>query len=79
MSDTHARLTDVFRDVFDDDDLTITRETTADDVEDWDSLMHIKLILKVESVFGLRMNAADATGLKNVGQLLDLIDARKTK
>lgn len=79
MSDTLSRLTEVFHDVFDDDDIVITRDTTAGDIKDWDSVMHINLMLKVETAFGLKMSAADATGLKNVGQLVDLIDARKTR
>jgi acyl carrier protein len=79
MTDTHSRLTDIFRDLFDDDDIVIARATTAADIQGWDSLMHIRLILNAEQTFGLKMTAADATALKNVGQLIDLIDARKTR
>ena len=77
MSDTLARLTEVFHDVFDDDDIALTRDTTAADIEAWDSLMHVTLMLRVEAAFKVRFNAGDVTGLKNVGQLVDLIDARK--
>lgn len=79
MSDTLARLTDVFIDTFDDDDLTLTRETTSADIEGWDSLMHVTLMKRVEAAFGLRLTASEVTGLKDVGQLIDLVDARKTK
>lgn len=76
MSDTLARLTEVFHDVFDDDDIVLTRDTTAADIEAWDSLMHVTLMLRVEGAFKVRFNAGDVTGLKNVGQLVDLITAR---
>lgn len=79
MSDTLARLQEIFQDAFDDDDLVVTRATTSSDVEGWDSLMHVTLMKRVEAKFGLRMTAAEVTGLKDVGQLVDLIDARKTK
>ncbi len=73
MSDTMSKLTDVFCDVFD-EDLELTRETSAAHIEAWDSLAHVTLMLQVEAAFGLRLSSADVTGLKNVGQLLDLIE-----
>ena len=76
---TLDRLQDVFRDTFDDDDLTLTRATSAADIEGWDSLAHVTLMKRVEATFGLRLTAAEVTGLKDVGQLLDLIDARKSR
>jgi acyl carrier protein len=51
MSDITARITEIFRDVFNDDQLVISRQTTAKDVEDWDSVMHVSLILQVEKAF----------------------------
>jgi acyl carrier protein len=77
MSDTLARLQEVFIDAFDDDDLAITRDTTAADVEGWDSLMHVTLMLQVEGAFGIRMTSAEVTGLKNVGQLVDIIEKKR--
>jgi acyl carrier protein len=79
MSDTLDKLTDVFRDVFDDDNLNINRNTSAADIEAWDSMMHVNLMLRVEGAFKLRLTSSEVTGLKNVGQLIDLIDARKAK
>ena len=72
--DTLTRLTEVFRDVFDDDELVIARETTAHDIDDWDSLMHVSLMVAVEQRFGCRFSSGDVAGLGSVGELVDLID-----
>jgi acyl carrier protein len=70
------RLNEVFQDVFEDDDLQISRSTMAKDVEGWDSLMHVTLLINVEKTFGVRFSSAEVASLKNVGELADLIDAR---
>lgn len=67
------RLTKVFRKVFDDDALTIGDETTAGDIEDWDSFEHINLICAVEDEFSFKMPMARATTTKNVGEMVDII------
>ncbi|HIX12003.1 MAG TPA: acyl carrier protein [Candidatus Anaerofilum faecale] len=72
-----AAVQDIFRDNFDDEELVITRETCADDIEDWDSLEQINLLTAIEKKFGLKFQLADVRGLANVGDLLDLI-ARMT-
>jgi acyl carrier protein len=64
----------VFRDVFDDDELVIGRETTAADVEGWDSLMHVTVMVNLEKHFGVRFSSAEVSDLKNVGELADLLD-----
>lgn len=69
-------LTDVFREVFEDDDLVITRETRASDVPGWDSLMHVTLVLHVERMFGVRFSSSEVAMLQNAGELQDLVDAR---
>lgn len=68
-----AAVQDIFRDNFDDEELVITRETCADDIEDWDSLEQINLLTAIEKKFGLKFQLADVRGLANVGDLLDLI------
>ncbi len=68
---------DIFRDNFDDDELIITRETNADDIEDWDSLEQINLLTAMEKKFGLKFKLEDVRGLENVGDLLDLIERLK--
>ena len=64
------RLTEVFRDVFDDDSITISPATTSADIEDWDSIEHINLIGAVEDEFGLRFKMKEVSGMKNVGEMI---------
>lgn len=64
---------EIFRDNFDDDTIVLTRETNADDIEDWDSLEQINLLTAIQQKYGLKFNLADVRNLKNVGDLLDLI------
>ena len=70
------RLTEVFRDVFDDDSIVITADTTADDIEDWDSIEHITLIGAVEDEFGMKFKMGEVSGMNNVGELMKIIAAR---
>ena len=72
-------LTAVFRDTFDDDTLTLSPETTAQDVDGWDSLRHIQLLVAVEKAFGMRFNTGEVANLANVGQMVDLIAKRTAK
>ena len=67
----------IFRDNFDDDTLVITRDTCADDIEDWDSLEQINLLTAIEKKFSIKFKLADVRDLKDVGDLLDLV-ARMT-
>ncbi len=68
-----AKLNEVFQDVFDDDTITVTDTTTADDIEEWDSLEHIHLIAAVEQEFGMKFNMGQIVSMKNVGEMADLI------
>lgn len=79
MSETeiYAQLTEIFRDVFDDEALTPTADTTADEVEEWDSLSHIRLMLSVEKAFGVRFSTVELGGLKKVGDLVALIQTKQ--
>jgi acyl carrier protein len=76
MTSTMTRINTVFQEVFDDDELTVDRTTTAADVEGWDSLMHVTLIVNVEKVFGVRFSSAEVAALKNVGELVDIVEQR---
>lgn len=69
-------LSDVFRDVFEDDHLSINRETTAADIDGWDSLTHVTLILQVERVFGVRFTSSEVSALRSAGDLEDLVAGR---
>lgn len=72
----YAKLNEVFQDVFDDDTITVNDATTADDIEDWDSLEHINLIVAVENAFGVKFNMGQVNGMKNVGEMVDIIQEK---
>ncbi len=74
--EVYVQLNEVFRDVFDDEDIVVTDETTADDVEDWDSLEHINLIVAVERSFKIKFTMGETTSMKNVGEMVDIIMSR---
>ena len=67
------RLNEVFRDVFEDESITVNDQTTADDIEDWDSLEHINLMAAVESEFGIKFSMGQVVTMKNVGEMVDII------
>ncbi|MBR6243452.1 MAG: acyl carrier protein [Ruminococcus sp.] len=71
-----TRLTAVFRDVFDDDSIVINENTTANDIDDWDSIEHINLIGAVEEEFGIRFKMREVSGMKNVGEMMNIIAER---
>ena len=75
-NDAAARLANVFRDVFDDDSLTINDNTTSADVEDWDSIEHINLVAAVEAEFGMKFRMREVSGMKNVREMLDIVCER---
>ena len=67
------RLNGVFSDVFDDESITVTEDTSAKDIEGWDSLIHITLISAVEDEFDISFNMKDVLQMKNVGDMADVI------
>ena len=67
---------DIFRDVFDDPDLVPQREMTADDVSEWDSLSHVRLMLTIEKAFRVKFTASQVGNLKNVGDLFDSLESK---
>ncbi|MBC5582055.1 acyl carrier protein [Anaerofilum sp. BX8] len=64
---------EIFRTVFDDDSIVLTREMTADDIEDWDSLEQINLLVAIEKKFSVKFKLDDVKNLPNVGAMLDLV------
>lgn len=74
--EVYAGLNGVFRDVFDDDGIEVADETTAGDIEDWDSLEHINLVVAVEKEFHVKFTMGEVNGFKNVGEMVDIIMAR---
>ena len=67
------KLNKIFQDLFDDESLHIDENTTAADIEDWDSLVHIHLLIDVENEFGIKFSMNEASSLKNVGMMADVI------
>jgi len=72
----YSKLTEVFHDVFDDDSIEVTPQLSAKDVDGWDSLMHIRLILTVEKTFKVKFSTSEIGKLANVGELVALIKTR---
>ena len=72
-----SKLKSVFQKVLEENDITITREMTAQDVEKWDSLRHVQLISEVETAFGIKFKLREIMSMNNVGDLIDLIDIKK--
>ena len=68
-----ARVQEVFRDVLDDEDIVLTDETTADDIDDWDSLSHIQWVVAVEKAFNAKFSSKEILSWKNIGEMVDCI------
>ena len=75
-TDLIDRINAIFREVFDDDGLLVTPEMTADDIEEWDSLSHIRLIVAHEIKFGVKFKTIELNGLKDVGNFIDLLKSK---
>ena len=72
----YEKLTPIFHDVFNDDSIVLRPNLTADDVDEWDSLSHIRMVLTVQKAFGVKFSAGEIGKLKNVEELVDLIRAK---
>jgi acyl carrier protein len=79
QEDILERLNTIFRDVLQDDELQLTMTTTASDVDGWDSLTHVRLVLTVEREFRVKLSAAEIGRLKNVGDLVTLLSGRLSR
>lgn len=73
---TQDKLNSIFCEVFDDDEIKIHPALTANDVDGWDSLSHVNLIVAVEGKFGIRFTQKELLTFKNVGDLLNCIDRK---
>ncbi len=67
------KLDEVFQEVFDDEDITVNDNTTSNDIEDWDSLEHINLVVAIEKKLGIKFNMAEVNSMVNVGEMVDII------
>ena len=72
----YAGLNEIFRQVLDNDSIALTPEMTAEDVEGWDSMNHIFIVVEIEKRFGIKFQAAEMEELKNVGELAGLVRAK---
>jgi acyl carrier protein len=75
-SEILSKITELMRDVFDEDDLVVTDETEAEDVADWDSANHVRLIVAIEEVFKIQFTTDEITAPENTGQLVDLVASK---
>jgi len=75
-NETLESLRELMSDVLDVDDIVVDENTTAHDVEEWDSLSHIRLIVAIEQRFGIRFKNSEIENLQNVGDLVKVIDAK---
>lgn len=74
--ETIKRLSEIFIDILDLDELNLARETTANDIEEWDSLSHIMLIVAIEKQFKIRFTSREIQNWKNVGEMIDCIETK---
>ena len=74
-----TKLTQVFHQVLEDDKLVLTPDLTAEDVEGWDSMNHIFIVVEIEKQFGIKFQAAEMEELKNVGELSKLLEYKLAK
>ena len=75
-TEIYAKLTSLFRDLFDDDDIRLDENTTAKDIDGWDSLSNIRMVLSVETTFGIRLSAAQVASLATLGDLVAVIASK---
>lgn len=75
-SEILSKLSEIFREELDNEEITLTEETTANDVEEWDSLSHIQLIVAVEKAFGIRFTSSEIQSWNNIGEMVDSIASK---
>jgi acyl carrier protein len=73
MNGQREKLQEIFRELFDDDNIVLTDDTSAKDIAGWDSLTNVKLIVRIEKAFKVRFGTGEVVGINNVGELLALI------
>ncbi len=75
-NEVFTRLNNIFRDVLENEDIELTDSTIAEDIEEWDSLSHIQLVVAVEKSFGIKFTSLEIMKWKNVGEMVDSILAK---
>lgn len=74
-----AKLQDIYRDILDDGEIILEGETTADDIEEWDSLAHVQIVNEVEKQFGIKFTSYEITSWIDIADLVDCIDSKLSK
>ena len=72
--DAYKSLNEVFRDIFDDDGISVNEKTTADDIDGWDSLAHVSLLVSIEKAFSIKFSMDDVVNFKSVGDIYEAIE-----
>ena len=75
-SEILKQVQDIFKDILDDEEIVLEDTTTADDVEGWDSLTHIQLIVAIEKQFKIKFTSKEILSWRNIGEMLDSIAAK---
>lgn len=73
INEVMSQITTIFRDILDNDDIALSNTSTADDIEEWDSLTHIQLIVALEKHFKIKFTTQEITSYKNVGEMAESI------
>ena len=76
QAEIYSRLTEIFRDILDDESIVLTPETTAADIAEWDSFNHINLIVATEAKFKIKFQTPEIESMKNVGHFVDIIEKK---
>lgn len=71
-----AKLQEIFRDVLDNDEIVLTPATSASDIEEWDSLANVQLVVEIEGEFGIRFTSAEIPSWKNIGDMATCIASK---
>ena len=77
MSNYIAEFQTLFRDVLENDDIVLTNETTAHDIDEWDSINHIYLVVEIEKHFEIKFSSSEILQWQNVGEMIDSVKAKK--
>jgi acyl carrier protein len=75
-TDILAKVQNIFRDVLDEDTIVLTSQTTADDIEEWDSLTHIQLVVVIEKTLKIKFTSKEILSWKNIGEMIDCIGTK---
>ena len=76
QEDILSKVQNIFRDVLDEENISLTSQTTANDIEEWDSLTHIQLVVEIEKSFKIKFTSKEILSWKNVGEMVETIHAK---